>query len=770
MDAFFGGLDSRLRLSVKAADSIMVGLVNAAMEDAYKKSLWKDGDLDRLFQKLRFAELAIMQLEWCLRFVRGEMEADGAGADDGHDDNEQLLDDLLETRDRIQERLDEAELAVAETDRDYMRRKREELAGPSRGREAPPPFDRLSAEEEEEDGGLAFLELRGSVIRKMSRMRARLEDASSSLAALMEKVSGEASPMARLQEAGHEGEGVKGLSGFYSMAQLLMEFQEMVLDAGTVRDSVASSFDAIERSFTTLRAAMDEQQWLMDAEREMYSTVVEGFVRDINVGSNRTSSSPCEGSCPPTLHHDSNATEKSPETFLLSPKDETRQLQSARHIVAEKSESRQCYHSQEHCIRLEEAERLTEEQIDSDVRSELQCVLYTAVFIDLVTKLSVQAYDIQKLKEENDEMDVTSKLQREIYGSIFKESLKVTEGRDEVDIRSELQNEIYSIIVEDLLKEVAVDHRIKTFIRDEVHAVSLTKILNAWKSTTEMTHNERFIKEEIDRILFGGLTKDLISGHNFRVTKPYGEIGPRNDLEIFSMIDNIKQFKKVNMQINAGVEGESPDSDQHEVPVKQEVLSLSANHGSQNSKGSNQKAETSADKDDVSDPVKNNIEEGLKDQRKVQMGEMDTSFSMLPDRTNKDMFILTNKFQAMFMYFEAFTCEKLGTAVLRLRDLDKQLENLAGQVASLKKSEHIYRTAFTRRCCDLQTAEAEVRNFGFSPKALNAKMEILILGCHKPQVDLLGDEVELLLGLLSKTYKALDHHSPVLQHYLGVFF
>ena len=173
MDAFFSGLDSRLRVSVKAADSIMVGLVNAAMEDAYRKSLWKDGDLDRLFHKLRFAELAIMQLEWCLRFVRGEMEDD--------DGQEQLLDDLLETRDQIQARLDEAELAVAEADRDYMRRKRAELA-PARGCETPPTAGRQGAEE----CGHAFGELTMSVIQKMSRMTARLEDASSTLTALME--------------------------------------------------------------------------------------------------------------------------------------------------------------------------------------------------------------------------------------------------------------------------------------------------------------------------------------------------------------------------------------------------------------------------------------------------------------------------------------------------------------------------------------------------------------------------------------------------------
>ncbi|KAG2573432.1 hypothetical protein PVAP13_7KG235200 [Panicum virgatum] len=539
----------------------------------------------------------------------------------------------------------------------------------------------------------------------MSRMRARLEDASSTLAALMEKVSGEASPMARLQEAGHEGEGVKGLSGFYGMAQLLMEFQEMVLDAGVVRDSVASSFDAMERSVSALGAAMDEQQWLMDAEREMYRAVVEGFVREINVGSDR-SSSPGEGSQgsrPPTLHHDSDATENSLEEFQSS-EDETRQLQSARH---EKSDSRQqSFHSVEHCIHREEAERLAEEKIDSEVRSELQCVLYTAVFRDLVSNLAVQAYDVQKLKEEKDEMDIASKLQCEIYGSMFKDSLnklavwadvqKATEERDEVDMRSELQNEMYSILVKDLLKELAVDsadHFIKTLIKDEVHAVFLAKTLNAWKSTTEMVHSERHIKEEM-------------------------------------------------MRNNVTTEDEAPDSDQHVVPVKREILSFGANKDRRNSKGGEQQAEMSTVRDDVSYSVKNNVKDGLEYQRKPQRGEIDIGFSGTPESTIKEMFIRSTKFQAMSMDFEAVTCGKLGTAVLRLRDLDNQLANLVEQVSSLKKSELIYRTAFARRCCDLQTAEAEV--------------------------DLLGDEVELLLGLLSKTYKALDHYSPILQHYIGI--
>ncbi|XP_062227425.1 uncharacterized protein LOC133925552 [Phragmites australis] len=738
MDAFFGGLDSRLRASVKVADSIMVGLVNAAMEDAYKKSLWKDGDLECLFQKLRFAELAIMQLEWCLRFVRGEMEADGGADDEGH---ERLLDDLLETRDRIQARLDEAELAVAEKDRDYMRRKHEDQLSPSRRKTA--SADRRDVAEE----GSVFGELKDSVDRKMSRMRVRLEDARSTLAALMQKVSGEASPMARLQEAGHEGDGVKRLSGFYTMAQLLMEFQEMVLDAGAVRDSVASSFDAMESSVPLLRTAMEEQQWLMDAEKEIYGTVVEGFLREINVESKCTSS-PGEGSHPPTLHQHSDATENSPEECEYL-KDENKQMGSTRRIPAEEtSDSRERYHSEERGISREETEKLTEEMVHSEIRCELQDVLYSAIFRDLVRKLNVQ-----KLTEEREEVDITSKLHCEIYSTMFKE----------------------------LVKKQAVEsaeHLVRTFIEDEVQVVFVVKILNEWKSTAETVQNEGHIKEEIDCIVFGGVIKDLIHSHNLSLLKSPDEGAPNYNLGQFSRIDKIKQLQKVKMQINMTTEDGGVDSDQDKKLVKQETLGMTDNCDRQNSKESDPQAETSTYnyKDGVSDSTSGNVEEGLEYHRKLQTGEVALSFSMLLEGANqknahtalddekqaannltvsnaiscgqsqfelqKSLFIPLTNFQEMFDDFQAVACGKVRTSVLRLGDLDKQLANLDEQVSSLKRSELVYRKAFTRRCYDLQTAEAEV--------------------------DLLGDEVELLLGLLRKTYKALDHYSPVLQHYPGI--
>ncbi|KAG8651194.1 hypothetical protein MANES_07G100522v8 [Manihot esculenta] len=63
-------------------------------------------------------------------------------------------------------------------------------------------------------------------------------------------------------------------------------------------------------------------------------------------------------------------------------------------------------------------------------------------------------------------------------------------------------------------------------------------------------------------------------------------------------------------------------------------------------------------------------------------------------------------------------------------------------VARQKRKEWLYRKAFIRRCENLRKAETEV--------------------------DLLGDQVEVLLGLLEKIYNILHHYSPVLQQYFEV--
>jgi hypothetical protein len=486
----------------------------------------------------------------------------------------------------------------------------------------------------------AFVELRGSVGRKMTRMRARLEDASSELAALMQKVSGDASPMARLQDPGHEGDGVKGVSGFYSMAQLLMEFQEMVLDAGVVRDSVASAFDAMERSVSAQRTTMEEQRWLMDAENEMYRAVVEGFLREINVESTKCDHSEGEGCPTPTLHHIRGATENSSDEFQ-SLKDVTSELHSARHISAEKSE---CYNSEEHRISQEEAERLTERTIDSEIRCELQQVLYSAVFRDLLKKLWVQAYGAQKLTEQRDEMEIISNLQYEIHSTMFKDLMK------NLGIES-------------------VDHLIKTSIEDEVRTTLLAKTMNAWTITTEMVHSERLIKEEINHIVFGGLINDLVNGQNLSVVKYQHQNRPSDNLGRFGMIDRIEQLEKGKIQVNVTAEDEGVGYDQHRVLENQEVLGIIDNCDRQNSKGSDKQAEESTDRDDVYDSGNCNFEEGLHDHRRLQTEEVAIGLCMPSEGANQEICIPLTNIYELFMDLEAITCEKIGTAVLRFVSL-----------------------------------------------------------------------------------------------------
>ncbi|KAK1369089.1 hypothetical protein POM88_035181 [Heracleum sosnowskyi] len=72
-----------------------------------------------------------------------------------------------------------------------------------------------------------------------------------------------------------------------------------------------------------------------------------------------------------------------------------------------------------------------------------------------------------------------------------------------------------------------------------------------------------------------------------------------------------------------------------------------------------------------------------------------------------------------------------------------QLDSLVEKASILTKLGMQYRQSLEKRCPDLKMAEAEV--------------------------DLLGNELEELLSLLAKIYIAVDHYTPVLQHYPGIW-
>ncbi|XP_062191154.1 WPP domain-associated protein-like isoform X2 [Phragmites australis] len=102
----------------------------------------------------------------------------------------------------------------------------------------------------------------------------------------------------------------------------------------------------------------------------------------------------------------------------------------------------------------------------------------------------------------------------------------------------------------------------------------------------------------------------------------------------------------------------------------------------------------------------------------------------------------TRDFEKFIADQQTIVANKVQHSESRFCLLKEQCKHLAREGNLLKKKALRYKEISETRGSNLQKAELEV--------------------------DLLGDEVEALTDLLAKIYIALDHYSPVLQHYTGV--
>ncbi|KAA0034726.1 WPP domain-associated protein isoform X2 [Cucumis melo var. makuwa] len=92
--------------------------------------------------------------------------------------------------------------------------------------------------------------------------------------------------------------------------------------------------------------------------------------------------------------------------------------------------------------------------------------------------------------------------------------------------------------------------------------------------------------------------------------------------------------------------------------------------------------------------------------------------------------------------FELMANRKLEAIMLRLEEMKHTLDPLPQAMASLQENKSLYKKAFIRRCQNLRKAENEV--------------------------DILGDQVDILLSLIEKIYSILNQQSPALQQYFDV--
>ncbi|KAK9146420.1 hypothetical protein Sjap_006323 [Stephania japonica] len=306
MEEFLEGLGCRLRGSGMVADSIMMGIVNTAMEQAFEKACSREGVLERLNEKSRFCELAVMQLEWCLKFV--EEETDNYVVVESVYERERLVSDLTETRDRIKRRLEETEFAILEKDRLLIERFENEVklrhALELRDREIMLLEDQFDVHsglvrigDEGRDGG--FCELKNSVDEQFFNIKQKLEDERMNFANGVRNVSPDNKSFKKEEiNDDHQLFDTKGTfigkdkvvdgdekdQNFNPLCRYLgseLEFEKMGSDIDILKETLDIAFGMMSNAISLSEVRPMEQQWRWAIERNIFYAVFNGFSMDV---------------------------------------------------------------------------------------------------------------------------------------------------------------------------------------------------------------------------------------------------------------------------------------------------------------------------------------------------------------------------------------------------------------------------------------------------------------------------------------------------------
>ncbi|KAJ4963801.1 hypothetical protein NE237_023740 [Protea cynaroides] len=318
MDEFFDGLGCRLRSSGMVADSVMIGIVNSAMEEAFDKVCSKEGNIERLNDKSRFYELAIMQLEWCLKFIQEETDSYIV---ENKSERERLVSDLTETRDRIQRRLEETEVAISEKDCELNERLENELKlrqalemkdrelkflysnpNPKRTKsEGAQEFIRSSWVDWDESIDGEFSELRNTVDQQFWNIKQILKDEQTNLTSGMRKLNhdhsggfnseldeelvGEKRNWKCFRKTVEFIENNKGCEieppNFSSRPKQNTGFEKMGSDIDILKETLDLAFGMMDNAISLSEVGPIEQQWRCNIEKDAFAIVCRGFLRDM---------------------------------------------------------------------------------------------------------------------------------------------------------------------------------------------------------------------------------------------------------------------------------------------------------------------------------------------------------------------------------------------------------------------------------------------------------------------------------------------------------
>ncbi|KAK3232419.1 hypothetical protein Dsin_004300 [Dipteronia sinensis] len=243
MDDLFGMLGGSLRSSI--TDSTMMWIVHYAMDKAHGKVKSNGGVFQRLNEISKFYELAVIQLEGCMRFV--QEEADGGSLETCH---EKVLTDLTEIRDRLLGRLKESEQAILDKDRELLERLENELklkqALELKERELVSLNDDNFKLGTEDRDGDEFCELMQSVDQQVLNIKQQLHEPDCSLIDDNKKI------------------------------------EQMGFDIHILKETMDHAFGKMQDAIFLSELRPQEKKWRWTIEKETIATSIKGFLMDFN--------------------------------------------------------------------------------------------------------------------------------------------------------------------------------------------------------------------------------------------------------------------------------------------------------------------------------------------------------------------------------------------------------------------------------------------------------------------------------------------------------
>ncbi|XP_068650698.1 WPP domain-associated protein [Aristolochia californica] len=858
-DEFFDGLDCRLRVSGMVADSVMMGIVNSTMEEAYRKVCSKEAGLERLNEKSRFCELAIIQLEWCLKFIQEEMDSHFSGSTL---EREKLVLDLTETRERIQRRLVETELAITKIDRELAERieneaklrralalKDQELKSLRSSLE----LEKVKGErvrefvlnnrvsgEENRDGD--FCELKSSVDQQFWNIKQQLKDGrvnyTKEMKRLNESPSGKLKSQTDLEqdegscsdmnysvksdeEGNEEWHGddfcVKEVSDEISIrdylprTELNIAFEQMGADIGVLKAMLEVAFEMMDNAIILSKTGLMEQKWRWTIEKDTVALVFRSFLIDVR---ERFEARCCTGNSwvskdwsvlmdeKVMLHH---------ELELLLGGNNLHWKMPLQHETACSSFSPQTYGKFKGISQTdEEYPREVGHVSPLERRGKSDCSLKLEELLlpesppkqglvdhaslnvadiirnhDYVIKKKTQEINWQKecgkrdkhgfyLRKDNDLVTLKKNISNvlvkldsfsegtgtyrnekkkpitpqslsqhaghkaEVVHQLEEDISRLKQEIEELNMQFVIIEETSMILYKELVKQLEIElakHNIKSLVGQDKCTIAVSNVTEQQNRDDESNEVENFFREQIFYIVFNEVVRGMKSSVNLTIDAGKDAQVTNKRKEDFLLNANFQKLSGGDIHCE-GVPVEDryihPFFNNSSELLHKICLSKTQLRGSKLSRDL-----AGADCKEATDHL--NSSEGITDSTVI-------SQCLPKGKKELDGFksIATSliHFVNSIMEFEHTMQEKMCFNIARLKEVQCQFSLLIKHISTLKKTEVLYRKAFARRCYDLQTAEEEV--------------------------DLLGDEVDQLLGVLVKTYMVLDHYSPNLQNFFGI--